>query len=290
MRIPYKASAFNLGLAAVVAAAAGFALFAMPDAMFARLGGAIGTSILVEGAGPFGIDPRVGAGAIAGAASFLLVWLLLRACDRPVRRKPRAEAPLDPDWIALRVRRADAHPDAPVRRPILAGRDLGEPGESEALASGPSPEPVRVPDHANDPAPTRAVDMPLQEPAVGPVDQYWSAGDEPSADPAPLDLVGFEASGEAEPVEVQGDPSEPDRPAAGDETEEWIGIDDLMARLPLPEDRGGSVSGLLRQLDARLAGAEWPLPEGADPQPQIQDDRLRSALDELRKMASRTGN
>ena len=36
-----------------------------------------------------------------------------------------------------RLRRRDVHPDAPVRRPISAARDLGEPA--------PPPEPVKAP-------------------------------------------------------------------------------------------------------------------------------------------------
>jgi hypothetical protein len=80
-----------------------------------------------------------------------------------------------------------------------------------------------------------------------------------------------------------------------DESE--LSNDALLARLPLPEDPGESISNLFRRLDAGLSGCEWPLAETdaeapADAtttakKPDSADDELRSALDDLQRIAGR---
>jgi hypothetical protein len=56
--------------------------------------------------------------ALAFAGSTAAVWLVARK-NRRVRRRTSGEPPV--------LRRADAHPDAPSRPPLLAMRDLGTP-------------------------------------------------------------------------------------------------------------------------------------------------------------------
>jgi hypothetical protein len=67
---------------------------------------------------PFGVGAALVALALAGVMT--AAWLLRRnAASRGAARKGAGEAPL--------LRRADAHPDAPPRPPLLAMRDLGTP-------------------------------------------------------------------------------------------------------------------------------------------------------------------
>ncbi|MGE5721572.1 MAG: hypothetical protein ACM3YM_03850, partial [Sphingomonadales bacterium] len=223
--------------------------------------------------------------------SFLGVWLLLRSFDaRPA--KPADEAADGDessanDWIAPRLRRADAHPDAPARRPLFAGKDLGEPDEPDAgeTASTASEKPAILLRNVVD-LPARL--PPRPEPA---------AGDEAPEARRQSGSVGGAAAnedGEVSSILHLGEPIE----------DEAITTEALIARLPLPEPQGESVSSLLQRLDEGLAACEWPLPpgdetesasgEGAESPSSDEagrapgEDRLRSVLDDLQKMAARS--
>ena len=128
------AGIFDLAVAALAGGSAAFAAFAMPDRLFAQIVVASRLpEILAAAQPPLGDTARWAAVAAAGVATALLVWALLRALDHvPAGRLSRpgaAPAGDEPFADALRVRRADAHPDAPARRPLRAGRELGEPDE-----------------------------------------------------------------------------------------------------------------------------------------------------------------
>lgn len=105
-------------------AGAGFALLflLLPAAALEELVLASGLPALFAAAEPpLGLTARLALALLGGAGFGALVWLALfvvfgqsndmgaTAIDLPVLRK------------------ADAHPDAPARRPIFAGRDLGTP-------------------------------------------------------------------------------------------------------------------------------------------------------------------
>lgn len=73
---------------------------------------------------PLGVTARICVGVFAGGAAALIAWFLLSALLvwRDSRGKVEDEGVRRPV-----VRRADAHPDAPPRPPLLATRDLGMP-------------------------------------------------------------------------------------------------------------------------------------------------------------------
>ncbi|MGK6356864.1 hypothetical protein ACMGDH_16750 [Sphingomonas sp. DT-207] len=79
---------------------------------------------------PFGVSAALIALALAGVAA--VVWRVARK-NRRAMRKAAGEPPV--------LRRADAHPDAPSRPPLLAMRDLGTPFlEIRASETRPVPE------------------------------------------------------------------------------------------------------------------------------------------------------
>lgn len=72
---------------------------------------------------PLGVTARISVGVFAGGAAALVAWFALSALlmwrDSRGTEEPGERRPV--------VRRADAHPDAPPRAPLLATRDLGAP-------------------------------------------------------------------------------------------------------------------------------------------------------------------
>jgi hypothetical protein len=130
-------NALDLPVAALAGVAVAFVAFAMPGDLLTGLVSASGLpSILAAAEPPLGFKARAGVGLAGALAAFGLVFALLRLLDRTGFEKPRP-APAVPEEADMpRLRRRDVHPDAPVRRPISAARDLGEPA--------PPQEPVRT--------------------------------------------------------------------------------------------------------------------------------------------------
>ncbi|HEX8450178.1 MAG TPA: hypothetical protein VF652_11370, partial [Allosphingosinicella sp.] len=126
------ARAFDPGLAALAAASAGFVAFAMPESLFYGLVEASRLPDFIPAAQPpLGETARFAAAGGASLLTFPAVWGLMALLGKaPAARKPKAEPQAEPRSEAPRIRRADAHPDAPARRPLLA-RDLGEPLDLE---------------------------------------------------------------------------------------------------------------------------------------------------------------
>jgi hypothetical protein len=222
--------AIDIPLALLSGAATAFALYAMPEeTLYGLTGGAQLEPAFVSAAG--------------GVLAFALVWLVLRLLDRPKRRRPKQK-----------LRRADAHPDAPPRAPLSA-RDLGEPAEEEAPAPTVRPrlvEPDSVPAWLQ-PAEAFETAEPLElsEPFV-----------ENAIEPEPEPIVEPESAAEAAPAPA----SQPVRPPVAEE----------------------SIAALMRRLDRGLSrdstpAAEAPQPSAA-PAPEL-DRRLRSAIDELQRIA-----
>ncbi|HEY0012919.1 MAG TPA: hypothetical protein VGB79_08720 [Allosphingosinicella sp.] len=304
-------SPIDLPLAAVAALAVGFAAFVVPDHILSRIVEGSGLpSILSAAQPPLGTTARACIGAVAALATFGAVFTLLRLLGGSGGKAPRRErdrnrerepAPMfevhevhdDHDLPAPRLRRADIHPDAPARRPILAARELGEPDlrppapapaePQEAVVEQAALAPGFMPAHVPEPEPT-----PKPEPDV--------VQSEEAAEPAPhapaldeLELSGpdiqmiatepvaaFEAAEPPVPADAAPAPREP----VADAT-----IADLMARLE---------RGLARRLHEAPAAVR-PEPVRApepDPSPIFHsggDDRLRSAIENLQKMAARAG-
>ena len=338
----------DAAMAALAAASAGFVTFAMPDAVFADLIGMSGLPALIPAAEPpLGPTARLAAVAAVAVGAFLLVSLLLRALGQqppkaetasiaPAAPKP-AEAPAatggrrrsflpEPEPEAPRIRRADAHPDAPSRRPLFAGTDLGEPlddidlSEETDWLDSPIGEasqwPAPLPGFLND-APAEeewadepaggmdegAEDMPAAEQPDFEVPAYQPPAYQPEAYQAPV----FEAAEPIydDPIDEGGElPEEPrDEPVSEPlEAEFYAPIADAPPPPPAEESEA-SIAELMQRLERGLSrleqGDDGP-GQSAPPADQAQqsqsssqpqapiDDRLRNALDDLQKMASRS--
>ena len=238
----------DLPVAALAAASVGFVAFAMPGDLFAQAVTATGLpSLLPAAAPPLGSTARALVVGAAAVATFAIVLLLLRLLDRKPAERPapvRYSAPAEPEFEPElpRLRRADVHPDAPARRPILAASELGEPDLAPPpLAPEPEPEPVE--------------------------DAQW--------DPIPhADEVQPEAMPKPEPEpEIEA----PAAPAIASDDES---ISDLVARL----ERG---LGRRQQSAPRKAPAPSRAPAPAVFTEDDKDDRLKSAIENLQRLASR---
>lgn len=122
-------SALDLPVAGLAALAVAFAAFTIPDALLGRAVEATGLpAILTASQPPLGTTARMLL-AISGAlAAFAVAFALLRWLDRFGSRAPALVLDEEaPKPAVPRIRKADAHPDAPPCRPISAARDLGEP-------------------------------------------------------------------------------------------------------------------------------------------------------------------
>jgi hypothetical protein len=251
----------NIVVAAFAAASVAFVTFAMPDDLFSSLVQASGLPGFVAAAEPpLGLTARLAVVAVAAGLAFVAVWALLRALDRrPVVRKaaPRREAGLP---AAPKLRRADAHPDAPSRRPIFAGTEFGEPAPrgSREIA-----EPVEVQPEVEQP----------QVETARPIPAFLVAAAEPDAAEEPLDLVDFQ------------------REPASDVQSDFIA--DSPPETAQASTHDDSISVLMRRLESGLSRLDEGVSASNDAaeapafRPQL-DERLRSALDDLQRMAARS--
>ena len=133
--------------ALVVAALIAF----MPSSMLESLVWTSGVAALVPAAQPpLGITARavlaIAAGALAGAVCWSLLYLLFGPGGFLVGAKTDGRSDDSPPVL----RRADAHPDAPSRRPICAA-DLGEPMRDMPRIERPLPTDLEQPLAAFDP-------------------------------------------------------------------------------------------------------------------------------------------
>lgn len=106
---------------------------------------------------PLGLRARIGFAGLAGMIGFGAAYALMRAIDRASglfedeeTADDRAVAGTPPP---PRVRRRDQHPDAPVRQPLSAARELGDPTGGVPAATTPEPEPEPQPEPDPAPAP-----------------------------------------------------------------------------------------------------------------------------------------
>jgi hypothetical protein len=280
-----SARAFDAGLAALAALSAGFVAFAMPQPLFSGLVEASRLPEFVAAAQPpLGETARLAAAGAAALLVFALVWTLMAALGRaPARPRPEAE----PEAQAPRLRRADAHPDAPARRPLLA-RDLGEPLDLEDFPEAPAEEPAFT---GSEHRPLPAFLVP-QAPEDEPVAE---AGPEPDDWPAQADEP--EPQWAAAPQWAETD-AEPEGRPAEEADEEPLPVSELAARLPEAEDESDqSLSQMVNRIEFGLSRKRQALPAAAD-SPSAEEDqaeqekvghRLRSAINDLQKIASSGG-
>jgi hypothetical protein len=233
--------------------------------------------------------------AIVVLVAYAFVWSLMRALDSLGRRTRPALVP-DEEPQAPRLRRADAHPDAPSRRPIFAGRDLGEPYHEEepleletALAAEPEafeapepqpePEPLFEPELDSEPLPAFLVPQ-EPEPAFAEEPEPAAFVEEPAAS---VEAPAAYAEDEDEEAE-EGEDGEEDE--AEDESS---------------EDDGQSLARLMQRFESGLTrkqqALDAPPPRLAEPEPEPQPQpepvpqervghRLRSAISDLNKISA----
>jgi hypothetical protein len=157
--------------ALVLGTAAATALAVLPGSTLEDLVMGSGIPAIVSAAAPpLGMTARLvvagGAGAAVGLVTWFALFLLFGTRGLTVARESATvrEVPV--------VRRADAHPDAPPRPPLLATRDLGTPflevtAKAEA-AELPAPEPLFT---------ARHVAAPVEQPLPMDLEQPLSAFD-----------------------------------------------------------------------------------------------------------------
>ena len=265
----YNPRLFNAAMAAFAGGSVAFAIFAMPADIFSLIVRESGLPAFVDAARPpLGETARFAAIAGGAALTFALVWLLLSAFDRVGKAGSQADTAAS----LPRVRRADAHPDAPMRRPIFAAKDFGAPLDELPLDDFGFDEPLTLDQLAGDP-----------EPKVAPEPQPKLAV-EPNLQPQPE----AEAKPEREPS-AAGFPSFllPEQPEPAPAEREDVSTEALLLRLPAPEKVSESVPDLMQRLNAGLSEEIPTQAGGSEQQSRGSDSLLRSVLDDLEKMARR---
>lgn len=240
-------------------------------------------SVLPAAASPIGTTGRtilaLVAGALIAACGFApqgKAWLVARL--DAFARAPRTIVDGDEEPAPV-VRRADAHPDAPPRRPIRAASDLGDPlpifGE-EDQRSAPLPPPAEQPLPAD-------LDRPLSDfdPAAVPL--------RPMAPPEPLPPLVRRADPPPPSPDSFVQPEEPavwarqaDATGWSDEAEwtEWV-EDDRRDASPPPAVAPGSIEVVATQPTRRdddavvsSAPASAPAPAPAAPRLVVPDTQM----------------
>lgn len=268
-----SARAFDAGLAALAALSAGFVAFAMPQPLFSGLVEASRLPDLVAAAQPpLGDTARFAAVGATALITFVATWALMAALGRAPAR-PEAE----PEAEAPRLRRADAHPDAPARAPLLA-RDLGEPLDLEAFPQAPAEEPA-FEEAEHRPLPAFLVPQePEEEPVAQAEPEQW---DEPERLWTPSKPGWTEAEPAPEP-QAQAEP---------------LPIAELAAQLPEGEEESDQpLSQLVNRIEfglsrkrQALSATDLPPAEEAEEEQEKVGHRLRSAINDLQKIASSGG-
>lgn len=263
-----RAGTFDIAMAVFAAVAIGFAGFALPEWRLFQLLSLFHVPDLLPFANPpLGLKARAATALLFGGGAFVGVFLLMRLLDRiPPARDPRDAD--ETEEAPIRLRRADAHPDAPARRPLVA-RDLGEPFELDQVAE------------AAPPAEAEAISARAREPELVEFVEI-----EPSLSPR------FERVAAAPP---RGEPGA-EAPAPTTEPITAMGVD-----LPPPSE--DSLSTLMQRLESGLRRREtappppqthvpaMPSPPPAAHRAQAEDslsERLRNAMSDLQRLAART--
>ena len=312
---------FDLGIAGFAAAAIGFAAFAMPEWRLYSLLQLTGLPDLLSAANPpLGLKARIGVAGLLAAGAFATVFVLMRLLDRVPQKRTAEEFDEEAEAVNLpiRLRRADAHPDNPARRPLIAGRELGEPFD-ELLLDVPA-EPVARPE----PEPVVAIQAPAPV-AAGGLPSFLIAEEEPIVPPRaredePVDFLDpvappparrtapptFQPVAFAAPEPIAPAPVAPPAVAAPIQPEPQIvaspvAVEPQAAPISIPAapvqaaaSRAGeeSITDLMARLESGLRRRERTgAPAATPPSPSADDsiaDRLRSAMSDLHRLAVRS--
>lgn len=248
---------------------------------------------------PLGMTARIVLALMGGGTIALLVWfaLFLVLGSRTLVLGGDVAAQADPDTgddVPV-LRRADAHPDAPSRRPVFANRDLGTPflevrarlatDGVEGSESAPAPLPMS---HAPVDLPVD-LDLPLSAFDLGAIGTRVHPTPLPSLATTPPPptippLVSFAERRQIfEPTErfetfeltpmVRPDAAAPTEPRHAPQRE--------------PRDTQATITALLERLERGVTHRNASPPSPAVKRAGAGEDRLNETLGTLRRMATR---
>lgn len=306
----------NLPIAPFAGAVIGFvaaALFAlMPTEMLEDLVVNAGIAAVVAAAEPpLGLTARFVLIFVVGGGIGLFAWfsLFLLLGSRSIVIQPADE--LEAGDRAPILRRADAHPDAPARRPLSAARDLGTPflevhaerplhmgvqeDDAEVIEIVPATDPVLA-EAETAPEPvegSEAAEAPAEKALPADLDQPLAAFDPSSIPDDPADWFPAPAPLRMTPRRPVFDPGErfdtfdltpaaPRAPAPSPSP-----FTPSVPPMPRP-DPSATIHALLDRLErgvARREGEAPPPPPPAPPPPRRES--LEETLDALRRLATR---
>lgn len=273
-------------VALVLGAAAATAAAVMPVPMLEGLVSDSGLPAILSAAEPpLGATARLAVAAGAGGAAALVTWfalfILLGTRRLTVGRQPSSEA------VPV-LRRADAHPDAPARAPLLATRDLGTP----FLEVTARPEPPKAEEKPREPlfSPVHVVAEPVEQELPVDLDQPLAAFDPGAIPDVPM----------PPPVHLRPLRRAP-RPAVFDagerfETFELTPIRRTAAPRPAPAPRDeaitrpeteATVHALLERLERGVVRRGLAPGMVHSPRPRDSERGLEDALVTLRNLARR---
>lgn len=269
---------------------AAFAL--MPPDMLGRLVLRSGIPAIVAAAEPpLGLTARlvliIGVGGAIAAVTWFALFLVLGA--RTIGFGGDAEPQRNPEDVGIIpvLRRADAHPDAPSRRPVFAHRDLGTPFLEVRARHVSADDFGEEPDVAA-PLPLGGTDLQFDVAVDLPVDL-----DQP--------LYGYKPWALAARTDSFDGPAsaDPGRPQVFEPTErfETFELTPMVRANPnadsarptvqreprTPRDTQATISALLERLERGVTQRT----EGAPVRPISRDDGLQETLGTLRRMATR---
>lgn len=150
-------------------------------------------SVLPAAEPPLGLTARAVAALATGGFAALFTWLaafiLVGTRGVTLGRASEVSGPFDEDLPMPVLRRADAHPDAPPRPPLLATRDLGKPfldvRAEEAVEKAAQPEKVVTPE-PQPPEPRPAIEEPIERALPRDLEQPLAAFDPAAILPVPM--------------------------------------------------------------------------------------------------------
>lgn len=284
-------------IAAMLGVSAGFFALAMPQRIVSGLLGVTGLSGAVGMVGQL-VFAILFAG-LAAAAGWLAMTLIagdtrlatVVKAPAAARKHPAAASSGDP---APTLRRGDAHPDAPPRRPIFAKDDLGTPFDEivtdrRIIRGAPEAE-FATPDASIDlngatvSLPAVAETAAVEAPEEAPVVEATPAIDEPLAEEI--------ANVEDDPEIATAEDGELDADEAADPLPDAEPCADIRPAAPRKDD---SIAALMARFEGglgRLGGGTLPPPDPSALGPlnrsgRNPDDALREALEALQQMAAR---
>lgn len=281
-----------LALAGGAGAIAALAVLLAPGSLFENAVVISGAPAFVPAAEPpLGLTARICLASAAGLGIALLSWgmlSLLTGVAVPrlggIKRKST-------------VRRADAHPDAPPREPLRAGRDLGFEAFDQAAVVKAKPVDLDLPPdpviEMGAPAPAAkalALDIPADPPPPPPVQPLPADLDQPLSafDPAALPEVPMPAPRPVAPLVQMPQPpvyAEGERFEAFDLSPPPVAQPQPATPPITGADTVATVHSLLDRLERGIARRVQPAE--AKPAPEPVPQGLETTLDVLRRMAVR---